>query len=157
MNPTKQRRTPWNKGIPWPESVRKRISQSKKGIAAWNKGKSWPSEVREKISKSKKGQIPWNKGRNMSESTKKKISRSKLASTFGLKIPYEKSRGSNRLRFEVFKRDSFRCKYCGRTSEEVPLEVDHIVPRIKGGKSEIDNLVTACRDCNRGKATLDVL
>jgi len=59
---------------------------------------------------------------------------------------------SKKLRFEVFKRDGFRCVYCGATPcETVLLEVDHVNPVIEGGTNEIDNLVTACQDCNRGK------
>lgn len=54
-------------------------------------------------------------------------------------------------RFEIFKRDGFRCQYCGRTSAEVVLEVDHIDPRAKGGDDDDINLITACFDCNRGK------
>jgi len=56
-----------------------------------------------------------------------------------------------KLRFEVFKRDSFTCQYCGSTSPEVILEVDHIKPVINGGKENILNLLTSCFDCNRGK------
>ena len=56
-----------------------------------------------------------------------------------------------KLRFEVFKRDSFKCQYCGRSAPGVTLEVDHIVPVAEGGKDEILNLITSCRDCNRGK------
>lgn len=58
---------------------------------------------------------------------------------------------SKKLRFEVFKRDSFKCQYCGRSAPDVILEVDHIVPVAKGGKNDILNLITSCRDCNRGK------
>lgn len=58
---------------------------------------------------------------------------------------------SKKLRFEVFKRDSFRCQYCGRSAPDVILEVDHIVPVAKGGKNDVMNLITSCRDCNRGK------
>lgn len=56
-----------------------------------------------------------------------------------------------KLRFEVFKRDSFTCQYCGRKAPDVVLEVDHIVPVAKGGTNDIMNLVTSCWDCNRGK------
>lgn len=56
-----------------------------------------------------------------------------------------------KLRFEVFKRDRFACQYCGRMSPDVILEVDHIKPVVEGGENDILNLVTACRDCNRGK------
>lgn len=59
---------------------------------------------------------------------------------------------STKTRFEIFKRDSFTCQYCGKTPPRVILEVDHIVPVVSGGKNNIDNLITACFDCNRGKA-----
>lgn len=58
---------------------------------------------------------------------------------------------SKKLRFEVFKRDSFTCQYCGRMAPDVVLEVDHIIPVKEGGKNDILNLVTACKDCNSGK------
>lgn len=59
---------------------------------------------------------------------------------------------SRKLRFEVFKRDSFTCQYCGRTAPEVLLEADHIELVAKGGKDTILNLITACKDCNGGKS-----
>ena len=58
---------------------------------------------------------------------------------------------SKKIRFEVFKRDSFRCQYCGRSAPDVILEVDHIIPVAEGGENDILNLITSCRDCNRGK------
>lgn len=58
---------------------------------------------------------------------------------------------SKKKRFDVFKRDMFCCQYCGRTPPSVVLEIDHILPVASGGKSSIDNLITACFDCNRGK------
>ena len=61
---------------------------------------------------------------------------------------------SKKIRFEVFKRDGFQCAYCGKTPPEVTLEVDHIDPKSKGGKDDIDNLITACFDCNRGKRNI---
>ncbi|ORX22731.1 hypothetical protein BVF91_09635 [Thermoanaerobacterium sp. PSU-2] len=59
---------------------------------------------------------------------------------------------SKKIRFEVFKRDSFKCQYCGRSAPDVILEVDHIKPVKAGGTNDITNLITACRDCNRGKS-----
>lgn len=59
---------------------------------------------------------------------------------------------SKRKRFEVFKRDSFTCQYCGRSAPQVVLNVDHIQPRAKGGKDEIVNLITSCDSCNSGKS-----
>ena len=58
---------------------------------------------------------------------------------------------SKKVRFDVFKRDSFSCQYCGLTPPRVVLEVDHIIPVSAGGLTHLDNLVTACFDCNRGK------
>ena len=58
---------------------------------------------------------------------------------------------SKSVRFEVFKRDSFTCQYCGKSAPDVVLEVDHIIPVAKGGDNDLSNLITACFDCNRGK------
>ena len=58
---------------------------------------------------------------------------------------------SKKLRFEVFKRDSFTCQYCGRKAPDVVLEVDHIKPVAEGGKNTLLNLITSCQECNRGK------
>lgn len=58
---------------------------------------------------------------------------------------------SKKIRFEVFKRDSFTCQYCGKSAPDVVLEIDHINPVANGGNNGILNLITACYDCNRGK------
>jgi hypothetical protein len=63
---------------------------------------------------------------------------------------------TKKLRFEVFKRDGFACQYCGKTPPDVTLEVDHIKPRSKKGGDEINNLITACFDCNRGKTNIEL-
>jgi len=57
-----------------------------------------------------------------------------------------------RTRFEVFKRDSFTCQYCGRKAPDVVLNIDHINPVSRGGDNDIMNLVTACHGCNAGKS-----
>ena len=62
------------------------------------------------------------------------------------------------LRFAVLRRDGFRCAYCGRGEPEgVQLHIDHLVPVARGGKTELDNLVTACATCNIGKSASDLL
>lgn len=58
---------------------------------------------------------------------------------------------SQKLRFEVLKRDKFACRYCGAKAPDAVLHVDHIQPRSKGGTNDLMNLVTACKDCNSGK------
>lgn len=45
-----------------------------------------------------------------------------------------------------------RCAYCGK--ENVPLQIDHVVPRSKGGTDRISNLTLACRECNEAKGSL---
>src|SRR6185369_3226628 len=58
---------------------------------------------------------------------------------------------SKRLRFEILRRDNHTCRYCGRSAPEVKLTVDHVKPEALGGRTEPDNLVAACSDCNAGK------
>ena len=57
----------------------------------------------------------------------------------------------------VFKRDSYRCQYCGIYCKPDVVSIDHIIPRSKGGKNKWRNLVTACKPCNnvKGDKTLD--
>lgn len=58
---------------------------------------------------------------------------------------------TNALRMEVFARDNFTCRYCGRKPPDVQLQPDHVHPVAKGGSGDIENLVTACKECNTGK------
>lgn len=58
-------------------------------------------------------------------------------------------------RFQIFQRDGFRCRYCGRGVEDTTLQIDHVIPRSKGGTNSAENLVTSCKECNIGKS--DVL
>lgn len=60
------------------------------------------------------------------------------------------------VRFNVFRRDGFTCRYCGRSSPAVVLHCDHVKPRAKGGSDSEDNYVTACSDCNYGKGVKEV-
>lgn len=56
---------------------------------------------------------------------------------------------SYKLRWEVLKRDGFKCVACGGNDR---LEIDHIVPISRGGRTEMSNLQTLCFPCNRGKS-----
>ena len=55
------------------------------------------------------------------------------------------------LRFEIFRRDSFTCQYCGRRAPNVVLHVDHVTSVVAGGTNDPANLRTACSMCNLGK------
>lgn len=56
------------------------------------------------------------------------------------------------LRMQIFKRDRFRCRICGRGVDQgVSLRIDHIQPVTKKGDSNPSNLQTLCDDCNIGK------
>jgi hypothetical protein len=62
------------------------------------------------------------------------------------------------LRFAVLRRDGFRCAYCGRGQDDgVQLHIDHLVPVARGGRNELENLVTACATCNLGKSASDLV
>ena len=63
----------------------------------------------------------------------------------------ERGRVSNALRFSIYKRDGYRCCYCGISERFARLEIDHIVPIAKGGKSVYNNLQTLCHRCNVAK------
>ena len=65
---------------------------------------------------------------------------------------------SLRLRMDVLKRDGYRCVKCGASAAEdksVRLEVDHIVPVARDGRSTMENLQTLCWLCNQGKKDND--
>ncbi len=54
---------------------------------------------------------------------------------------------------KVFKRDHFKCQYCGldglhNFENWLILTIDHVHPQAKGGSRTMDNLVTACQPCN---------
>jgi 5-methylcytosine-specific restriction endonuclease McrA len=47
-----------------------------------------------------------------------------------------------------------KCTYC--QIKDVPLQVEHVVPKAKGGSNRISNLCLACDKCNKKKGTLDI-
>ncbi len=62
-----------------------------------------------------------------------------------VKVPYARRVPLNRR--AVFARDDARCQYCGRAAENL----DHVVPRSRGGTHTWENVVAACRPCNNRK------
>lgn len=76
------------------------------------------------------------------------------------------SRIDKRVRLQVLERDGYKCRYCGvelsaalgpeqedGTCKVLGVwpELDHVIPRAKGGSSKADNLVASCGPCNRSK------
>lgn len=58
------------------------------------------------------------------------------------------------LKLTIFKRDNFRCGYCGRKAEDTPeqaLTIDHVIARTNGGDNSYGNLLTSCKKCNQDK------
>lgn len=54
-------------------------------------------------------------------------------------------------RHNIYARDNFACQYCGKRFPTDALTFDHVIPRVRGGKTSWDNIVTACIECNREK------
>jgi 5-methylcytosine-specific restriction endonuclease McrA len=57
-------------------------------------------------------------------------------------------------RRNIYYRDRNTCQYCGKTLPTNQLNIDHVVPRSKGGANSWSNLVCSCLKCNRKKADL---
>ena len=69
----------------------------------------------------------------------------RLPSVIALKNYINPQSNPNFTRFNVFLRDKFSCQYCGSKKE---LTFDHLLPRSRGGRTDWDNVVTACSGCN---------
>jgi len=71
-------------------------------------------------------------------------------------VNYIKGLGGRRnivklTRKNVLLRDAYKCQYCGIQSGPDKLNIDHVVPKSQGGKSEWENLVASCIKCNNKK------
>lgn len=62
-----------------------------------------------------------------------------------------KAKIPQKIRWAVWRRDDFRCLYCGIWGDK--LSLDHVVPETYGGSSEMENLITACGNCNAKKGS----
>jgi len=58
-------------------------------------------------------------------------------------------------RDNIFKRDGYKCVYCGSTNKR-DLTLDHVIPQTNGGENSWKNLVTACKKCNGDKGDLSL-
>lgn len=64
-----------------------------------------------------------------------------IRTLYKTRVPFSKK--------NVLARDGYRCTYCGEKGGK--LTIDHVVPRMRGGKSTFENCVAACFDCNNEK------
>ena len=62
---------------------------------------------------------------------------------------------SGSIRYQVLSRAKSRCELCGIPNDQKALEVDHIIPRNKGGSDDISNLQSLCYSCNAMKRDKD--
>lgn len=65
------------------------------------------------------------------------------------KKDFRRQPGKGNLRHQIITRDKGFCRYC--TKEANPITIDHIIPYSLGGKTELSNLVVACKSCNSRK------
>lgn len=72
-----------------------------------------------------------------------------LVLAFYTRVPRMEVRFSRR---NVFLRDAHTCQYCGKKLPEEELNLDHVMPRDKGGITSWENIVTSCFRCNTRKA-----
>ncbi len=72
-----------------------------------------------------------------------------IALRFYDKIQFEEPQLTRRNIYEHY---GYRCCYCGKKFPTERLNIDHIIPRSRGGKTEWNNIVTSCIDCNFKKA-----
>jgi ATP adenylyltransferase len=62
---------------------------------------------------------------------------------------------SDTLRYQVLREANGRCALCGITKDDKPLDIDHIIPKARGGKTVYENLQVLCSTCNRTKRDTD--
>ena len=56
-------------------------------------------------------------------------------------------------RTHIFMRDQYTCQYCRREFPKAQLNLDHVMPRSRGGRTSWENVVTSCHTCNRVKGS----
>jgi len=54
-------------------------------------------------------------------------------------------------RMNIYLRDNNTCQYCGNQFPRSDLNLDHVIPRVKGGQTSWENVVCSCIECNRKK------
>ena len=60
----------------------------------------------------------------------------------------KKKHGIRFSRTNLLIRDNFTCQYCEKKLHTWELTIDHVIPRVKGGKTKWDNVTSCCGHCN---------
>lgn len=68
-----------------------------------------------------------------------------MTKTQRISIPQE-------IRQYILGRNNFQCQSCGASSQNLALQIDHIIPLAKGGTNDLSNLQVLCQSCNRQKS-----
>ena len=67
-----------------------------------------------------------------------------------VRVPFFRSKSPSKR--NVYRRDGNRCQYCGCHLNSKNASLDHVMPRSRGGDNSWDNIVSACKPCNRRKS-----
>ncbi len=95
-----------------------------------------------------------NENKQVSKPKQKRVVKAIISNSTSIKTKHKKTSRyiSKSTRVSVFHRDKYKCVFCGHSSQQVALQIDHIIPFSQGGSNQIDNLQTLCVDCNQGKS-----
>lgn len=58
---------------------------------------------------------------------------------------------TKKMREQLYNEMNGRCAYCGQKIDLSEMQVDHIIPRYRGGSNNLENLICSCRSCNHYK------
>lgn len=71
-----------------------------------------------------------------------------IALKFYDRIPFKEIKFTRKNIYEHY---NYRCCYCGKKYRSTELNLDHVIPRSRGGKTDWNNVVTSCISCNLKK------